>query len=76
LERVNRKEEVIEFGMDYEWAVGVDDHCLVFYPQYSIHGKEVKATHLWKEAIKLISDHEGIGLLKRVSEINMHGRKR
>ena len=37
------------FGNDNQWAIGCDDGCLQFYPQYSIDSS-IRAKHIWKEA--------------------------
>lgn len=37
------------FGNDKQWAIGVDDGCLQFYPQYSIDKTKV-SKWIWKDA--------------------------
>ena len=37
------------FGADDQWAISLDDGCLLFHPQYSI-APEKKSTHIWQEA--------------------------
>lgn len=37
------------FGTDLQWAISMDDHCLLFHPQHNIDPSKT-TEHVWREA--------------------------
>ena len=50
------------FGQNNEWAIGEDDGCLRFYPQYNID-KKGTTKWIWREAWEEV---EKLGGFKKV----------
>jgi hypothetical protein len=53
----------ILFGENQQWAVGVDDGCLLFYPNIEDHPNEA-ATHIWGEAWDFIQSQGGFDIVR------------
>jgi len=55
--------DALVFGEHDQWAVTVDDGCLLFHPNYQ-NQPEIVSKHIWREAFLFVFEQGGFDAVR------------